>query len=101
MIAEKIEFESASSGSSKANLCAASIHASLPITGVTIPAFSPTSLSLSIQITSNLLDVDALTSFSTLSSSLRHSNLYCTELLFNDFQQLQLVKFGFEANPRS
>jgi hypothetical protein len=61
-----MEFESASSGSSKANLCAASIHASLPITGVMIPAFSPTSLSLSIQITNNLLAVDALTSFSTL-----------------------------------
>ena len=61
-----MELESASSGSSKASLCAASIHASRPITGVIIPAFSPTSLSLSIQITSSLLEVDALTSFSTL-----------------------------------
>ena len=59
-----MEFESASSGSAKANLLAASMHASLPITGVVMPALSPTSLSLSTQITSNLLDVDALTSFS-------------------------------------
>jgi len=42
LIAAKIELESASSGSSNANLCAASIHASLPITGVLIPVFSPT-----------------------------------------------------------
>lgn len=65
-MAANIEFESASSGSSSANLCAASIHASLPITGVLIPVFSPKSLSLSTQITNNLLAVDLLTSFSTL-----------------------------------
>ena len=65
LMAEKIEFESASSGSSSANLCAASIHLSLPITGVAIPAFSPTSLSLSTQITNNLFEVEAFTSAST------------------------------------
>jgi len=65
-IAEKIALESASSGSSNASLCAASIQASLPITGVVIPVFSPTSSSLSTQITSNLLAVDDWTSFSTL-----------------------------------
>ena len=36
------------------------------ITGVLIPVFSPTSSSLSTQITTNLLAVDLLTSFCTL-----------------------------------
>ena len=48
-----MEFESASSGSSKASLCAALIQESLPTTGVAIPAFLPTSSSLSTQITSS------------------------------------------------
>ena len=69
-----MEFESASSGSSKASLCAALIQESLPTTGVAIHYFLPTSSSLSTQITSsfdaavdsislsNLLFVDMYTS---------------------------------------
>ena len=51
LMAEKIAFESASSGSSRASLCAASMQASRPTTGVAIPAFWPTSSSRSTHIT--------------------------------------------------
>ena len=65
-MAANIELESASSGSSNASRWAASMQESLPITGVLMPAFSPTSLSLSTHITSSLLAEEELTSFSTL-----------------------------------
>ena len=55
-IAENIAFESASSGSSSANFCAASMHALRPTTGVSSPVFSPTSLSLSTHMTKSLVD---------------------------------------------
>jgi len=83
LTAKNIELESASSGSSRANLCAASMHAFLPTTGVGIPVYLPKSSSLSMQITSNLFAVVALTSFSSF--PLSDIIYYITKLPFNDF----------------